>query len=216
MWSRNAWWRQTIPFLRTPPLGYHFRLSTNEDYLFIYKGTTAMKRNLRIHTKQDFKMHENERQRSSSSAIKRFLLGSVLTVASMLLVSACEQDTIAEELFKDEDHPSSSSSASSPSSSSSNVSSDDLSGTWSGRAGTAQGHVTLRLSQSGNSLSGSWTYSNGDRRSCKGTRSGNSITLKDQNSGGSTWHASVSQDGRTITGTGYKTDGRTYAISFSR
>ncbi len=151
--------------------------------------------------------------------MKRLLPLAVLSAAFAFLGASCEPMDAVDPfgiVHDDDSSESSSSHSSSSSSSSSRVSSSDLTGTWSGRAGTAQGHVTLRLVQNGNSLSGSWTYSNGDRRRCSGSRAGNSITLKDLKSGGSTWRATVSSDGRSISGTGYKTDGRTYALSFHR
>ena len=154
--------------------------------------------------------------------MKRIWLLAILSASLSFLLVSCEPMDVVDPfgIVHDDDDDSSSGSPSSGSSSSrsssSHVSASDLSGTWSGRAGTAQGRVTLRLSQNGSSLSGSWTYSNGDRRSCSGSRSGNSITLRDLKSGGSTWRATVSSDGRSITGTGYKTNGQTYRLSFSR
>lgn len=153
----------------------------------------------------------------------RVMLAAMLAVG-MWMMAGCEDHTIGGEMLDaikgdDSDNAAETQtqttvSASTPNSSS--VSAKDVSGTWNGKAGTAQGHVTLRLVQNGDKLSGSWTYSNGDKRNCTGSRSGNSITLHDNKSGGSTWRATVSSDGRSISGTGYKTDGRTYPLSFSR
>ena len=69
----------------------------------------------------------------------------------------------------------------------SHYSASNVGGTWKGKAGTAQGSTTLRLTQSGNSLSGSWTWGAGDTRSCKGSKNGNRVVLKDQRSDGDTW-----------------------------
>ena len=94
--------------------------------------------------------------------------------------------------------------------------SGEVSGVWHGRAGTGQTSTTLRLNQNGNSLSGSWTWGAGDRRSCSGSVSGNSVVLKDTRSTGDTWHLTLSSDGRSLSGTGMKYGGGSYHVSFTR
>lgn len=123
---------------------------------------------------------------------------------SALLFAGCEDHTIAEAISHD------------GKSSSSGTSASDLSGTWSGRAGTGQSATVLRLSQNGSSLSGSWTWGNNDTRHCSGTVSGKSVTLKDTKGTGDTWHLAVSSNGKSMSGTGMKYGGGSYGVSFSR
>jgi len=91
-----------------------------------------------------------------------------------------------------------------------------LAGTWHGRAGTGQTGTTLHLSQNGNSLGGSWTWGAGDTRRCTGSIEGSRIVLKDQRPDGDTWHLSLSNGKRTLSGTGYKYGGGTYHVEFNR
>ena len=91
-----------------------------------------------------------------------------------------------------------------------------LTGTWHGRAGTGQTGTTLRLTQNGNSLGGSWTWGAGDTRRCTGSIEGSSIVLKDQSYAGDTWYLSLSNGNRTLSGTGYKYGGGTYNVEFNR
>lgn len=92
----------------------------------------------------------------------------------------------------------------------------DVGGTWKGRAGTGQTSTVLRLTQNGDSLSGSWTWGAGDTRTCGGYKSGNRVVLWDQKSEGDIWEMTVSEDGRKMSGTGNKYGGGMYALSFSR
>ena len=151
-------------------------------------------------------------QRESPMNIQRiFPLAALAVLLAGFMLTGCEDDgyCVAQWLFAsddDDDGGGSRQSAAFP----------DASGFWSGRAGTWQTSTKLHLSQSGSSLSGSWTWGAGDTRSCRGSINGNSIILKDTRSDGDTWHLSMSSDGLHLTGTGFKYSGGTYNVSFSR
>ena len=149
-------------------------------------------------------------------------LGSALFMALAFMFSGCEDHTIGEAIFSDDGGSDEGNSqqagnvAPATTAKSSSYSSSNISGTWKGRAGTGQSGTTLRLSQNGNSLSGSWTWGAGDTRSCSGSKSGNSVVLKDKRSDGDTWHLTVSSDGSRLSGSGSKYGGGSYNVSFSR
>ena len=94
--------------------------------------------------------------------------------------------------------------------------SESLTGTWSGKAGTGQTRTVMQLVQSGTSLSGSWMWGAHDTRHCKGYRSGNQVVLKDTRSDGDTWTLTLSSDRTSLSGTGKKYGGGSYAVNFSR
>jgi len=150
--------------------------------------------------------------------MKRISLLAVLF--SALLVSCEPMDVIDPfDLVHDDDDSSSNSSSTDSaggSSSSSRDSARDLSGTWRGHSGSGQWGSVLRITQNGNSISGSMTWLHeihDDRRSVSGSRSGNSVTL--YIGGGDVWHLTVS--GHSMTGSGDKAGtNRSYKLSFSR
>ena len=150
--------------------------------------------------------------------------GCALFMALVFMFSGCEDHTIGEAIFSDDGGSGEGDSQQAVSvapvttakSSSYSYSSSNIAGTWKGRAGTGQSSTTLRLSQNGNSLSGSWTWGAGDTRSCSGSKSGNSVVLKDNRSDGDTWHLTVSSDGSRLSGAGSKYGGGSYNVSFSR
>lgn len=94
--------------------------------------------------------------------------------------------------------------------------SESLTGTWSGKAGTGQTRTVMQLEQNGTSLSGSWMWGAHDTRHCSGYRSGNQVVLKDTRADGDTWSLTLSPDRRTLSGTGKKYGGGSYAVHFTR
>ena len=153
----------------------------------------------------------------------RVMLAAMLAVG-MWMMAGCEDHTIAGELvdeFKGDDSDNGGASqtqlpVSESSPHRSSVSAKDVSGTWKGRAGTGQGPTTLRLTQNGSSLSGSWTWGAKDTRSCSGYRDGSTVHLKDKRSDGDSWTMTISADGSRMNGSAKKYGGGGYALSFSR
>ena len=136
---------------------------------------------------------------------KIYALAAILCVGFTL--TGCEDEyCMAQWLLPDgNDHGSSSS-----------ASKGDVSGTWSGRAGTGQTRTILHLYQNDGLLSGSWTWGAGDTRTCSGSASGNAVTLKDNRSDGDTWYLTISSDGANLSGFGLKYGGGKYNVSFGR
>ncbi len=99
---------------------------------------------------------------------------------------------------------------------SSSYSARDVSGTWTGKAGTGQGKTVLKLRQDGSSLSGSWVWGAGDTRNCGGYRNGLSVVLWDNEPKGDLWRMTVSEDGTSLCGTAEKYGGGAYAVTFNR
>jgi hypothetical protein len=173
--------------------------------------------------KSKFQSHKR-RTKMTVKTLGRMPLAVVLAVG-VWAAAGCEDYTIGGMLIdalKGDDSDKSSETQTETSTSSGSgqsnktVSAKDVSGTWKGKAGTAQGSTTLRLKQSGTSLSGSWTWGAGDTRTCSGYRQGSTICLWDQKSTGDAWEMTLSEDGSKMSGRAQKYGGGSYALSFSR
>lgn len=123
-----------------------------------------------------------------------------------LFVFGCEPDVNMAAFEKDNADGISASSNSSSSRGS------GLSGTWRGISATGQVASTLRLSESGGSVSGTLTWPRGDKRSVSGSRSGSSVRLNI--GGGDAWNMTLSGD--SLTGVGSKKGGGSYNLRFQR
>ncbi len=137
-------------------------------------------------------------------AIRRLVAIVAISTGGFLMTSCEEHNSQTVNVY---DSPQTSSSPSSSYSSSS-----PTSGSWSGVSATGQVSSKLSLSESGGSISGTLNWPGGDTRSVSGKHNGGSVTL--YISGGDTWKLSYS--GKKLSGTGYKPEGGSYNVSFTR
>ena len=135
-------------------------------------------------------------------SLERLAAIIAISTGGLLMTSCEDHDSQTVYVY---DSPQSSSTSSSYSASS------PTSGSWSGVSATGQVSSKLSLSESGGSISGTLNWP-GDTRSVSGKHNGSSVTL--YISGGDTWKLSYS--GKKLSGTGYKPEGGSYRVSFTR